>query len=390
MAKVAFIIGSNGPEYAGRLRYAEHDAQLIESVLGSPRCGFSIFKPAANDDTFDLRKRLHTAVTHCSDEDTFICYFSGHGSLEKGELFLLWNDTTQDLYATALPAADLLRAVRYCKAKNKLLILDCCHAGGAIDPKGGKSTSRIDVTALPIEPSNDLILFASGRLEIAREFEELGGSFLAKKIAEALTSSFRRVDTNRDGRISVDDLREWLEQAAAGHNAYQKTTVPIPYLFGQQRGQFYLTAEDLLWRPHSVDLSDGTELVILPFQLFNGCAVAVGKHPGTNSQYREFVKANPRIAPPAGEEYDHAKAVWKSGFRPWDNPRYSEPDQPVVCVSYDDCVSYTEWVQRMVPSGFRVSLPSNRVWLAAAYCLIVYRQGDIDTGETSKPRQLVK
>jgi len=71
---------------------------------------------------------------------------------------------------------------------------------------------------------------------------------------------------------------------------------------------------------------------------------SIARHPVTNQQYRQFLRANPHIRPPA---------YWKDGEFPISKARH-----PVVGVTYHDAVAFCRWV------GGR--LPTNQEWEKAA------------------------
>jgi hypothetical protein len=174
--KIAFIFSSNGPANLNPLKYAIEDADRIAKALSSPNCGFRVVRPSPGSDPFDLRRQLFTVTESCKPEDSLICYFSGHGVLEKGNLFLLWDDTDVNRpISTAIPISDVLQALQYCNAKGKLLILDCCHAGAAAGKIGLKNAAGIPVSDTNLHADNHLVLMASGRVEQARELRELVG-----------------------------------------------------------------------------------------------------------------------------------------------------------------------------------------------------------------------
>ncbi len=383
MARHAFVMGSNGSLNFGRLQYAQADANNIGASLESPRCGFAVTYGKNNADVFELRRQLYRVSTACKPSDTFVCYFSGHGELDEGELFLIWDDTDVNLLGTALPVSDVMKALRRCEAQNKLLILDCCHAGGAI----GKGKSGVPVKELPIDPDNYLVLMASDRLEKAREFPYLRGSFLASSICDALGESFFKADKDEDQRISIQDLMEWLKRCASSHNSYSQEKVPYPYLFGQQRGQsFYLSVDIEDWNPYEIPWPDGSTIVVLPIAPdYKDLAVGLGKHPVTNSQYRTFIDATNSgrslmerlrmrtpivVSEPVGEHFDPGLRKWSGPFYPWRDPQFQDPEKPVVCVSYDDALNYCTWVNQLIeqrfPNAF-VDLPQGRLWNFAAF-----------------------
>ena len=88
----AFVAGSNGPSDLGPLKYARRDV----SVLASPKCGFDVSMPDDESTTAVVRQQLFEAADDLKDDDTFICYFSGHGLTDRGSLFLLFDDPDPD------------------------------------------------------------------------------------------------------------------------------------------------------------------------------------------------------------------------------------------------------------------------------------------------------
>lgn len=68
-------------------------------------------------------------------KDTLIVYYAGHGLLDdRGGLFLALRDTDPDHVAfTALPFAWVREAIADSPARNRILILDCCFSGRAIE-----------------------------------------------------------------------------------------------------------------------------------------------------------------------------------------------------------------------------------------------------------------
>ena len=244
----AFIIGSNGPAEYEPLRYALQDASNIRNILAKPRCGFDVVSPSFGTDSFDIDRQLSETVALCDDEDTFICYFSGHGVLEKGQLFLLLDNTEpSNLYHTALPVSRLIEALNHCKAESKLLILDCCHAGVVMNMLGFKSGLEVPMEEVTIKPDNHEILVASNRLERTRELEILKGGFLTTNVCDALNDKFNDADKDRDGNLSTQDLEKWLRERAKEHNKIHKEDqVPYPFLFGHGTGDFFLASKSLI------------------------------------------------------------------------------------------------------------------------------------------------
>lgn len=243
----AFIMGSNGPDEADPLRYALQDAENIRKVLSQPQCGFEVSSPELGSRSFAVYEQLSESLASCTEEDTFICYFSGHGVLEKGQLFLLWDNTQIDrLPFTTLSVVRIVEDIKHCKAQNKLLILDCCHAGAIGNTLGLKSGIETPVEEITIPPENYRIIVASSRFEYARELEILQGSFLTANICSAICEKLYEADKDQDGKISIDDLEWWLGEKAKEHNRNipKNDHVPYPHSFGLKKGDFFLTLEN--------------------------------------------------------------------------------------------------------------------------------------------------
>lgn len=366
MARIAFIIGSNGPRGDLKpLKYAKKDATELASVLSGPQCGFSAIVAQETSDPFALQRELFKTAERCQIDDTFIIYFSGHGIINAGSLVLLLDKSNvNELLSTAIRSSDLLMALSASKSQNKLLILDCCNAGTVARVPGLKQISRTPVEELGIKSENHVVLMASGYLESARELDDFKGSFLTKVICEGLTTKFDDADVDHDGVVSLLDVRRWLEKRAVSHNKnYPTLSVPIPQLFGVSRGDFNFTLP-VSWTPQLLNWPDDTKMVALPLVEHHTRVTCIGKFPITNKQYKLFVEATGHPEPLAGSTNG------SEGFRPWDDVNFNGDDQPVVCVSYFDAVNYCQWVNRSwrdKRGAPRTRLPSPREWDFAAF-----------------------
>jgi hypothetical protein len=372
MARRAVVLGSNGPNSAEALRFANLDADQIARVLSHPRCGFDVQRPPNTHNPQEIDRFLAHSAELCSGSDTFLVYFSGHGFVEGAALHLMLDETDRrKLLTTVLHADSIVRALRYCQAKHKILILDCCHAGAVFGDgrfKGG-SGSKVDTLVSDKGPDAEsfVAVMASDRLETAREFDSIGGSFLTKAISYALGQSFRDADFDRDGAIDLGDLKRWLITSAEHHNNKSGNyRVPVPFVFGRERGRIYLTIEPnqgrSLLRPGPNDHS----FALLPLMGSYGVC-SIGIAPVTNAQYRRFVDAT-GYAEPIGKRYvgSGGDAGWQGPFRPWDDETFGDPDRPVVCVSWGDARQYAAWLRNQ-DRWQTIDLVRASVWDFAAF-----------------------
>ena len=216
MSRIAFVLGSNGPEQLGSLKgltYAASDARRFTDVITTDDIGFSV-------PTIEFREKdalaakfddLAASLTH---EDELLFYFAGHGVMSLGELYLVLDNTLANrLTRTALPWSDMQRIIRESTAYHKVAILDCCHAGvAASDAFGGTIRGggfNIDAVRVARDPTT-AILLACGPDGVAREAKQLGGGVLTTLIVRALGAQRSLAVEKENGRVSLQSMTRWM------------------------------------------------------------------------------------------------------------------------------------------------------------------------------------
>ncbi|SOE91474.1 Formylglycine-generating enzyme, required for sulfatase activity, contains SUMF1/FGE domain [Caballeronia arationis] len=373
MARRAVVFGSNGPKGAGVLRYARDDAKQIAAALRHPRCGFEVTEHEGLEDPQAIERSIAEVAELSAEGDTFAVFFSGHAFVEGASLWLMLDKTTVERpLTTALHADSIVRAMKFSPAQHKILILDCCHAGMVFSDSRFKSdvgTKMEDIVGPSDQESTSFVaLVASDRLERAREFDTLRGSFLTKSVCEALGRSFDDADKDRDGAIDLGDLRGWLTDRARAHNKLNPDArVPVPFVFGRERGRLFFTREPKDWIVSEIKGDYGLDFVVLPFLSSRRSAWLLGKTPITNAQYLTFVAAT-GYREPVGEHFIEKgrNSVWKGPFRPWTVAEFADPDNPVVCVDFSDALAFAEWAAQL-DSRLSPQLVPTDVWDFAAF-----------------------
>lgn len=121
-----------------QLRFAHRDAEEMAAFLRSPNGGgfpSTQIKVLLNEEATiaSVRTALGTWLPRSAEpNDVVYIFFAGHGVVEQGsDGYLLANDSDpQNLYATALPIAELDRIVsERLRSRVAVVIADACHSG---------------------------------------------------------------------------------------------------------------------------------------------------------------------------------------------------------------------------------------------------------------------
>lgn len=169
----------------------------------------------------DVVAYVQDLFADCGPSDEVVFYFSGHGRIPNRDFELVLSETE------SISGHQLLRLLGRCKARDKLVILDCCF-GGAIE----------DLTRLFPEqiPGLRLLVAALG-LQRALHDPEVCGSYFSHFLYEALTtpslwglpSSGGLADQH--GNLDSNALIVWLQKRLneiAGRHVRVPTEAPTP------------------------------------------------------------------------------------------------------------------------------------------------------------------
>lgn len=119
-----------------------------------------------DEETMVTQHALRSAVDQlfAGNPDVALLYFSGHGSIDKYGTYLCTSDTAYPREAVSL--REIMDIAELSQAKHKIIILDCCHSGGA-----GSSQKNANISTLP---NNTIILAASRDQESSVEINGQG------------------------------------------------------------------------------------------------------------------------------------------------------------------------------------------------------------------------
>jgi tetratricopeptide (TPR) repeat protein len=219
----AYLIGANGPQQTQitSLQYAEQDVKRLEQAFNTYPCQFSRVRSVIANTSNTVIEGLEEFAETCQNTDLLVVHFSGHAKSENRELYLISNNTMfhpngRLRFSTTIKMRDIKEILDRCRARHKLLILDCCYSGTALGGGAYRGNDEIEETLEQLKGSTSAILTACSFREKARELDTLnngqGGGFLSWVITSACTSHFS--DVAREDTLSLTDIWNWLENTA--------------------------------------------------------------------------------------------------------------------------------------------------------------------------------
>lgn len=199
--KKALIVGIN--DYpSSPLNGCVNDANAIGTILashgdGSPNFGVKIMtSPSMRITRSTLREAIESLFSGYSD--MALLYFSGHGYIKSTGGYLVTTDAEK--YDEGVSMDEVLKIANDSKAKNKVIILDCCHSGAL----GSPSISSNNLTQLSEGLS---VLTASRDSEYA--LEKNGSGVFTSLVVDALKGGAADIR----GNITPGSLYAYVDEA---------------------------------------------------------------------------------------------------------------------------------------------------------------------------------
>lgn len=199
----ALIVGIDYYSNVSELFGCVNDAYSIKSVLDRHSDGTINFSTklevATNDKSAISRRELKDLCTELfkDDSDVALFYFSGHGYVENTGGYLITSECQDG--DDGFSMTELLQIANESKARNKVIILDCCHSGFAGKATGSDSSSTLS--------EGMTILTASSESQYA--LEENGSGVFTGLLVDALNGGA----SNLVGEITPGSVYAHIDQS---------------------------------------------------------------------------------------------------------------------------------------------------------------------------------
>lgn len=207
--RYALVIGIDEYQNMGGLKTCGNDArELARALVG--RAGFpqsqvvlltdDARQPQNRPTMGNMLNRMTQYSVLPKKEDTVLIFFSGHGVTVDGEGFLVPSDGG---LRNAIPlrgdrkSKGVIDLLESCKAKTKLLVLDCCHAGSATKGVSGIAPS------LASGARSVVMMLSCGQGQLSHVDDAGGHSVFSKFLLEGVAGS---ADADKDQAVTVREL----------------------------------------------------------------------------------------------------------------------------------------------------------------------------------------
>lgn len=203
------------------LKFPVADAEALRDVLLDPNLCFFDEAPLIADGTVaEALRALERAARASEREDLLLFYYNGHGHLDRdGTLALAMPDSEPNfLSTTSLISEELKRLFHISRAKQKVMILDCCYSG-TVGESGFKGSLTDTLRSLAQQIEGTFLLTASAGSKPAFESAEAGGGALTTCFVEGIRTG-AAAPPDADG-ITLGQLASYVRRKVPGLEAQQ-------------------------------------------------------------------------------------------------------------------------------------------------------------------------
>jgi len=199
-----------------QLRSPARDAIRLRQLLADPAVGGFEVTSAIECDEPQIRRTAARFLKDRSTAELIVVYISCHGLLDpRGRLYFAGKDTSKDLLeATALESRWLLDRLDECRARQQVLILDCCFSGAFAS--GSKGDLNLEAR-LTRQARGRVVMTASRDAEYSFEGQSLSRPDVTSAFTAGLIDGLASgaADADQDGLISVQDAHDYTSRYVA-------------------------------------------------------------------------------------------------------------------------------------------------------------------------------
>ncbi|GIL23767.1 MAG: hypothetical protein BroJett042_22800 [Bacteroidota bacterium] len=224
------------------LNYAKPDAESFGKIVNEKG---SLYKSLEVHTLYDeeasrtnMLKKLDELAGKIHQEDVFIFYYAGHGSMVDNQFFFIPTESSRlyDLSALqkeAIEASVLQDKLKNIKALKQLIIMDACQSGGSVELLATRGAAEEKAIAQLSRSAGIHVMASAGSEQFATEFAELGHGLFTYLLIKALQGDADGAP--KDGKVTIYELKSYLDDQVPEMTQKMKGKPQYPYTFS--RGQ---------------------------------------------------------------------------------------------------------------------------------------------------------
>jgi WD40 repeat protein len=225
------------------LNYARPDAESFGTQV--KQNGAQLYKNLEVHALYDaeaskenILKKLDELAAKVHQEDVFIFYFAGHGSMVDDRFFFIPTENSRlydlsSLEKDAIEATALQEKFKHIQALKQLIVMDACQSGGSVELLATRGAAEEKAIAQLSRSAGIHVMASAGSEQFATEFAELGHGLFTYILIKALQGDADGAP--KDGKVTVYELKSYLDDQVPEMTRKLKGKPQYPYTFS--RGQ---------------------------------------------------------------------------------------------------------------------------------------------------------
>jgi uncharacterized caspase-like protein len=135
----------------------------------------------------------------------------------------------EELKKQAICANEMQEKLAKIRALKQVMILDACQSGGSVETLGVRGAAKEKAVAQLSRSAGVHILASAGSEQYATEFKSLGHGLFTYVLLQALNG--KADGAPKDGKITVYELKSYLDDQVPEFSKKLKGTAQYPYSF---------------------------------------------------------------------------------------------------------------------------------------------------------------
>jgi WD40 repeat protein len=225
------------------LNYARPDAESFGQIMSGT--GTKLYKNIELHTLYDkeaskenILKKLNELAGKIHQEDVFIFYYAGHGSMVDNQFFFIPTESSRlydigSLQKEAIGANLLQDKFKDIQALKQLIIMDACQSGGSVEILATRGAAEEKAIAQLSRSAGIHVMASAGSEQFAAEFTELGHGLFTWLLIKALQGDADGAP--KDGKVTIYELKSYLDDQVPEVTRKLKGKPQYPYTFS--RGQ---------------------------------------------------------------------------------------------------------------------------------------------------------